>query len=64
MDVTGERLLDINPGLNLKKISTYLKDDFEDQVLDKPFDYIVDAIDTLSPKVFLIFQKPIAANMF
>lgn len=49
-----ERLKDINPGIHLTAIDAYLRDDFTNQVLDKRFDYIVDAIDTLSPKIFLI----------
>jgi len=50
----GERLRNINPALDLTIINEYLKDDRMTEVLDMGFDYLVDAIDTLSPKVFLI----------
>ena len=49
------RLLDINPELKLTAIERYIKDDETDGLLDSAkFDYVVDAIDTLSPKVNLI----------
>jgi tRNA A37 threonylcarbamoyladenosine dehydratase len=53
-DVMGLRLKDINPDLNLTVIHQYLKDERIEEVLDNRFDYVVDAIDTLSPKIFLI----------
>ena len=52
----GERLLDINPALNLTVIQEYLRDERMNEVLGTSFDYVVDAIDTLSPKVFLIYR--------
>ncbi len=53
-EVMKIRLLDINPDIHIKTIDAYLRDDFTDSVLETPFDYVVDAIDTLSPKIFLI----------
>ena len=54
-DVLAERLKDINPALELTVIAEYIKDDKTDEILDSQhFDYIVDAIDTLSPKLALI----------
>lgn len=50
----GERLMNINPSLDLTVINEYLKDARMTEVLEAGFDYLVDAIDTLSPKVFLI----------
>ena len=56
-DVLAERFLDINPELELTVIQKYLKDDKIEEVLkSEPFDYVVDAIDTLAPKVFLIYH--------
>lgn len=52
--VVGERLLDINPGLELTVIDEYLRDEPLQQLVAQPWDYVVDAIDTLSPKTFLI----------
>lgn len=51
-----QRLLDINPDLKLKLIDEYLRDERTSQILETTFDYVVDAIDTLSPKMFLIRQ--------
>ena len=56
-EVIGNRLLDINPDLKLNIIQEYIKDDRMIEILDKPFDYVVDAIDTLSPKVSLIYHS-------
>ena len=56
-EVVGKRLLDINPELKLNIIQEYIKDDRMIEILDKPYDYVVDAIDTLSPKVFLIYHS-------
>jgi tRNA threonylcarbamoyladenosine dehydratase len=53
-EVMGRRLKDINPDLNLTVIDEYLKDDRMIEVLESGYDYVVDAIDTLSPKIFLI----------
>ncbi len=50
----GKRLMDINPDLKLSIIQEYLRDDRMKEVLSHHFDYVVDAIDTLSPKIFLI----------
>jgi tRNA A37 threonylcarbamoyladenosine dehydratase len=67
-DVMGQRLKDINPDINLTIIQEYLKDDRMVEVLDMGFDYVVDAIDTLSPKIFLIFhtmnkKMPLVSSM-
>jgi tRNA threonylcarbamoyladenosine dehydratase len=56
-ELMGNRLLDINPELNLKVIIEYIKDDRMVEILDSGFDYVVDAIDTLSPKIFLIYHS-------
>jgi tRNA A37 threonylcarbamoyladenosine dehydratase len=52
----GERLLDINPELNLTVINEFIRDERMKEILSKGYDYVVDAIDTLSPKVFLIYH--------
>lgn len=48
------RLKDINPQIRLNIISEYLKEDRFANILEKRFDYVVDAIDTLTPKVALL----------
>lgn len=50
-----KRLKDINPSINIKVITTFLKDENIPELLDNTdYDFIVDAIDTISPKVYLI----------
>lgn len=56
-EVMGERLLDINPELNLTIIPEFIRDDRMIEILDRKFEWVVDAIDTLSPKVFLIYHS-------
>ncbi len=54
-DILAERLKDINPELQLTVVNRFIKDDETDTLLDSDkFDYVVDAIDTLSPKLALI----------
>jgi tRNA A37 threonylcarbamoyladenosine dehydratase len=54
-EVLKQRLLDINPDLELTVIPEYFRDELTDKVLDEnKFDYALDCIDTLSPKVFFI----------
>jgi len=49
------RLLDINPGIKLNIIGEYLKEDQFVSVLNNyHYDFVVDAIDTLTPKVALL----------
>lgn len=56
-EVMHDRLMDINPDLRLKVINEYIKDHRLIEILDEGFDYVVDAIDTLSPKIFLIYNS-------
>lgn len=56
-EVLAERFRQINPALELTVLSVYLKDDNIPELLDAaPYDFIVDAIDTISPKCFLIYH--------
>ncbi len=55
VEVVGGRLLDINPKLNLTKINEFLiPERMEEVILSRNFDYIIDCIDSVSPKVDLI----------
>ncbi|HEX2919570.1 MAG TPA: tRNA threonylcarbamoyladenosine dehydratase [Bacteroidales bacterium] len=56
-EVMAERMMEINPSLKLKILNEYLKDDRMIEVLEEGYDYVVDAIDTLSPKIFLIHHS-------
>jgi len=54
-DVLSERLLNINPELNLTIITEYLKDEAIPKLIhSSKFDFVAECIDTLSPKVYLI----------
>ena len=54
-ELMADRLRDINPGISLTVVNKFIKDDETDSLLDSDkFDYVVDAIDTLSPKLALI----------
>ncbi len=54
-EVIAERLFDINPRLKLTVINEFMKDDKIIELVKIKYDYVVDAIDTLSPKIFLIY---------
>jgi tRNA A37 threonylcarbamoyladenosine dehydratase len=67
-EVMGQRIKDINPEIKLTVIQEYLKDERMIEVLDKGYDYVIDAIDTLSPKIFLIYHSlqrrfPVVSSM-
>ena len=54
-EVMAERLRDINPDIDLRTVARFIKDEETYALLDSDrFDYVVDAIDTLSPKLALI----------
>ena len=56
-DVLEARFKDINPDLDLKVLPVFLKDENIPDLLDADeYDFIVDAIDTLSPKCYLIYH--------
>lgn len=54
IEVVGARLRDINPELELDLVGEYLTEENAASLLQPRPDVIVDAIDTLSPKVALI----------
>jgi tRNA threonylcarbamoyladenosine dehydratase len=56
-DVMAQRLLDINPSLKLHIADHYLKDQTLLDILEPGYDFVVDAIDTLAPKVYLIYHS-------
>ena len=54
-EVLAERLRDINPEIDLSVVNRYIRDEETYALLDAArYDYVVDAIDTLSPKLALI----------
>jgi len=69
VSVMANRLQDINPSLVLHPVPEYLRDERMEEVIKLyPYTYVVDAIDTLSPKVFLIYHAvqrglPVVSSM-
>ncbi len=49
-----QRLLDINPNVEIYVSEVFLKDEIIDEMLAHDYDFVADAIDTLSPKINLI----------
>ena len=54
VDVAEERFLDINPDLKVTKHRTFFLLDTADQFDFRNYDYIVDAIDTVSGKLLIV----------
>ena len=55
VELVGERLLDINPKLNLVQINEFLNPERMGEVIDShKFNYILDCIDSVTPKITLI----------
>ncbi|MGL5681547.1 MAG: tRNA threonylcarbamoyladenosine dehydratase [Marinifilaceae bacterium] len=54
-EIMAARFRDINPNIKLHVINDFIKDDKMVELLDRAqYDYVVDCIDTLAPKIFLI----------
>ena len=54
-EVMAERLRDINPDIELHVVTDYIREEKTYKLLDAAhYDYVIDCIDTLSPKVNLI----------
>jgi tRNA A37 threonylcarbamoyladenosine dehydratase len=53
-DLMAERLLDINPNLKLHVRKDFLDPEKAEEITSEPYDYIVDAIDSLTPKLNLL----------
>ncbi len=57
VEVVGARLLDINPELKLTQLNQFLNpEDMETVFDDQTYDYVLDCIDSVSPKVTLIMN--------
>lgn len=68
VDVEKERLLKINPNLNITIYQEFYDATNSDKILNSTFDYIIDAIDSVSSKLYLIeeaYKKniPIISSM-
>ena len=57
VEVVADRLLDINPKLELVKINEFLSPEKMEEVIDsEEFNYILDCIDSVTPKVTLLLM--------
>lgn len=55
VEIVGDRMLDINPNLELTRINEFLVPETVEQVIDsQKFNYILDCIDSVTPKIALI----------
>lgn len=54
VDIVGDRLMDINPELNLTRIQEFLSPERATEIVTKDFDYVLDCIDSITPKLNLI----------
>ncbi len=67
-ELMAERLLDINPAARITARHEFLCDAATGRLLETHFDYVVDAIDALSPKVHLLAKSlerglPVVSSM-
>lgn len=68
-EILASRFRDINPDIQLTVINDFIADEKTVELLkSQRFDYVVDAIDTISPKVFLIYHAvqlslPVVSSM-
>lgn len=67
-EVMAERILDINPGIDLRVLAMEYTPGTADSILDQPYDFVLDAIDSLTDKIHLITHSlekglPIISSM-
>ena len=53
-DIMAQRLMDINPELKLHVIKEFLTPDRCSEILSNSYDYVLDCIDSVSPKLLLL----------
>ncbi|HEY9176874.1 MAG TPA: tRNA threonylcarbamoyladenosine dehydratase [Flavipsychrobacter sp.] len=53
-DIMAERLQAINPELQLRSIREFITPEKVEEVLDTQYDYVIDAIDSITPKLTFI----------
>lgn len=54
IDVVGNRLMDINPELELTKVKEFLSPERAFEIVSNEYDYVMDCIDSVTPKLNLI----------
>ena len=53
-DIMAERARDINPAAEVRALKIFYSSETADQIFDRRYDFVLDAIDTVGPKVDLI----------
>ena len=56
IDIVGDRLMDINPELNLVRLKEFLSPERAFEIVSNEFDYVLDCIDSVTPKLNLIIS--------
>jgi len=56
VDVVGDRLMDINPELNLIRLKEFLSPERAYEIISDEYDYVLDCIDSVTPKLNLIIS--------
>ncbi|HLV45736.1 MAG TPA: tRNA threonylcarbamoyladenosine dehydratase [Flavobacterium sp.] len=52
--IVGDRLMDINPELNLTRIEEFVTPERAPEIVTSQYDYVLDCIDSITPKLHLI----------
>jgi tRNA A37 threonylcarbamoyladenosine dehydratase len=52
--IVGDRLMDINPELKLTRVQEFLSPERAFEIVSEEFDYVLDCIDSVTPKLNLI----------
>ena len=52
--IVGDRLMDINPELQLTRVQEFLSPERAFEIVSEDFDYVLDCIDSVTPKLNLI----------
>ncbi|MDD4032653.1 MAG: tRNA threonylcarbamoyladenosine dehydratase [Bacteroidales bacterium] len=61
-EVMADRIRDINPDIKMLVINEFVKEDSLKKLASQSYDYVVDAIDSLAPKIDLIRYSLAAGN--
>lgn len=56
VDAMKQRLLEINPNIKVHCIHNFFSESTQDSILNKPYDFVFDAIDSLKSKCILLDQ--------
>ncbi|WP_418262597.1 ThiF family adenylyltransferase [Flavobacterium faecale] len=54
IDIVGNRLMDINPELKLVRVQEFLSPERAYELVSREYDYVLDCIDSITPKLNLI----------